>query len=151
MFVECPQLCRTLELTLREVETYSSTSPSLLTSTNLPMSRSLPLILALFHLRILLYQLLKQKLLMLSPPLRLPHKILNALPFSGTSWYAHEYGVEGGVEVYFFSVDTAPVLDFEYCLVGLKDLSAGFVGDMEGGWERRMQFKGGYLFDVGVL
>lgn len=72
-------------------------------------------------------------------------------PFSGTSWYAHEYGVEGGVEVYLFSLDTAPVLDFEYCLVGLKDLSAGFVGDMEGGWERRMQFKGGSLFDVGVL
>jgi hypothetical protein len=57
-------------------------------------------------------------------------------PFSGTSWYAHEYGVKGRVEVYFFSLDTAPVLDFEYCLVGLKTLSTGFVGDMEGGWER---------------
>ena len=72
-------------------------------------------------------------------------------PVSGTSWYAHEYGVKGRVEVYLFSLDTAPVLDFEYGLVGLKTLSTRFVGDMEGGWERCVQFKGGFLFDIGVL
>ncbi len=39
-------------------------------------------------------------------------------PIPSTARDAHEYRIEGRVEVYFVSLDTAPVLDFEESSVG---------------------------------